>query len=339
MRQGALMCLLCTHLTEQRQVITECLASILELWSVGYCGLLSNFKNMDIGGCSGSQRVCTGMFCTQMPKAQTDGPGTMTDFMPLLTSLAESSCILGVRVFEKQLPHESRIPSNTKPSFCIVQRAKSSWDLCGNNKGRVGHIEDTCVRVSSRKHTGEVTLLKCPHLFYNFCAIPEQLLKRSADKRTCFWQEAICSTVKASLCQETYSLPCHGPHRVVFDPNRFSSSLCAVLWTGEIDLMLAVLEMKLTKMRATNAVMFYGMISSAPQDHMLWPIHRTLESAHIRNKFFETITSEIIEKQYSPITSDTIVIQTKISLTAIAGTWLTCEGRFPRLPAVSCFHG
>lgn len=100
-------------------------------------------------------------------------------FWPLCLRVAAS---LALGFFEEQLPHESRIPSNAQNSFCTVQRAKSSRGLCGNNKGRVGHTEDTCVRASSRKHTGEAMLLKCPHWFHHFCSIPEQLLQRSTDE-------------------------------------------------------------------------------------------------------------------------------------------------------------
>lgn len=58
-----------------------------------------------------------------------------------------------------------------------------------------------------------------------------------------------------------------------------------------------------------------------------WPIYRIVVSAHAHSKFFESISTQVIEKQASPITSGTLlhVTHTKIPRSVIASTSLTCE--------------
>lgn len=74
--------------------------------------------------------------------------------------------------------------------------------------------------------------------------------------------------------------------------------------------------------------------------HLPWPIHRILQSAHVHSKFFEAISTGVIEKQASPITSGTTApCHTYQNFSVTASTWLTCENRFSGLATVSCFHG
>lgn len=101
--------------------------------------------------------------------------------------------------------------------------------------------------------------------------------------------------------------------------------------------------MELSKIRTIDMTVLYGMRDQFSRNwsiHIHWPIHRILESAHIHSKFFETISTEVIEKQASPITSSTIApCHTYQNFSVCYCKYLTCDNWFSRLPTVSCFHG
>lgn len=150
------------------------------------------------------------------------------------------------------------------------------------------------VRAGSRKHSGEATLLKCPHWFHHCRAFQNSCLRGQQARNPL--QTKLSQHTKASLCPGTLT-HCCVTHRVGSRQTPTGSAPCSALnwWhrhTKDQD----------NKLDGTSWHERSVLRSRNWKIQILWPTHRITKSAHVHSKFLETISVEVIAKHHCSVT-------------------------------------